>query len=34
MSWTTPATIQAHLLRLWDSGRWLAAHVGGVPLFP
>ncbi|PLY39432.1 hypothetical protein CSZ94_26420 [Janthinobacterium sp. ROICE36] len=32
--WTTPAAIQAQLLRLWDSGRWLAAHVSGTPLFP
>lgn len=32
--WTTPAAIQAHLLRLWNSGSWLVAHVGGVPLFP
>ncbi|ATD63565.1 hypothetical protein CNX70_00865 [Janthinobacterium svalbardensis] len=26
--------IQAHLLRLWDSGRWLAAQQGGEALFP
>lgn len=32
--WSTPATIEEQLLRLWDSGRWLAAHASGVPLFP
>lgn len=33
-AWTTPALIQAQLLRLWDSGRLLAFHVGGETLFP
>ena len=33
-AWSTPATIQAQVQRLWDSGRLLAAHVSGEALFP
>lgn len=33
-NWTTPAMLHAQLVRLWASGRWLAAHASGVPLFP
>ncbi len=33
-NWTTPADIRTQLLRLWDSGRLLAAHVNQSALFP
>lgn len=33
-NWTTPADIRTQLLRLWDSGRLLAAHVSQSVLFP
>ena len=33
-NWTTPADIRMQLLRLWDSGRLLAAHVSQSVLFP
>jgi hypothetical protein len=32
--WTTPLTIHAQLMRLWNSGRFLAAHISGVAMFP
>ncbi|PKB22600.1 hypothetical protein CLU91_3005 [Janthinobacterium sp. 64] len=33
-NWTTPADIRMQLLRQWDSGRLLAAHVSQSALFP
>ncbi|MGK5065744.1 DUF3322 domain-containing protein [Janthinobacterium sp. LB3P112] len=33
-NWTSPSAIRAQLLRLWDSGRLLAAHVNGNSIFP
>ena len=33
-NWTTPADIRMQLLRQWDSGRLLAAHVSQSVLFP
>ncbi|WP_215408678.1 Wadjet anti-phage system protein JetD domain-containing protein [Janthinobacterium sp. JC611] len=33
-NWTSPSVIRAQLLRLWDSGRLLAAHVNGSSMFP
>lgn len=33
-TWTTPAHIQAQLLRLWQNGSWLAGTVAGDSLFP
>lgn len=32
--WTTPAMIHAQLLRLWESGQLLSAHISGEALFP
>lgn len=34
MDWTKPADLTAQVLRLWDSGRLLAARVEGPSLFP
>lgn len=33
-NWTSPSAIRAQLLRLWDSGRLLEAHVNGDSIFP
>jgi hypothetical protein len=33
-SWTSSAHVEAALLKLWDQGRFLAATVGGGPVFP
>ncbi|WP_300758624.1 Wadjet anti-phage system protein JetD domain-containing protein [Janthinobacterium sp.] len=32
--WTTPASIHAQLLRLWERGQLLSAHISGEALFP
>jgi hypothetical protein len=32
--WTTPADLESRLERLWESGRLLAASIGGEPVLP
>jgi hypothetical protein len=33
-AWTTPADVEHRLERLWESGRLLAASIGGEPVLP